>query len=174
MCVPTLSGCGRLLSLMLGRASGSGLCRNRLSAQPVLTPTDLCPRPMGWIVLVACAFLSGCQSRQIDQTMLVAPEEAVSFSRDVLPIFMGSCAECHVAELTSGAALGTYEQVMASVGEQYGERVVIPGDAGASPLVDKLGPSPRFGQRMPLGRSPLAPDQIAMIQRWIDEGALDN
>lgn len=131
-------------------------------------------RTAGWTVLATCTLLAGCQSRQIDRTMLVPPDEAVSFSRDVLPLFTGSCAVCHVGERTSGVALGSYQQVITSVGEQYGERVVIPGDAGASILIDKLGPSPRFGERMPRGRAPLAPDQIALIRAWIDEGALDN
>lgn len=161
-----------LLSLVLGRGPGSGLRRDRSGAQPVLTGYGLGPR--GWGVLAACALLAGCQSRQIDNAMLVMPDEEVSFARDVLPIFTASCAECHVAERTSGVALGTYEQVTTSVGEQYGERVVVPGDAAGSPLLDKVGPSPRFGQRMPLGRGALAPDQIALIRTWIDDGALDN
>lgn len=145
-----------------------------MGAHPVLTPYAHRLRAAGWIGLATCALLAGCQSRQIDQTMLTAPEEAVSFARDVLPIFTASCVGCHVGERTSGVALGSYEQVTTSVGEQYGERVVATGDAGASPLIDKIGPSPRFGERMPLGRGALAQDQIAVIRTWIDDGALDN
>ncbi|MCB0717945.1 MAG: hypothetical protein KDD65_05840 [Bacteroidetes bacterium] len=91
----------------------------------------------------------------------------------MLPILRAKCLGCHVGSGTSGVSLSSYSQVIGSIGVQYGEAVVSPGDADASPLVDKLLASPQFGQRMPEG-SQLSASEIATIRQWIDEGANDN
>ena len=48
---------------------------------------------------------------------------------------------------------------------------VKPGDPGNSYLVQKIEGTASVGSRMPLGGSPLSADQIALIRRWISEGA---
>lgn len=94
---------------------------------------------------------------------------------NVLQIFEDNCASCHVGATTSGVRLDSYDNVMSSVGEQYGEEVVQPGDAAGSPLVDKIESSnPEYGSRMPQGQSPLSSDQIGLIKEWINEGADNN
>jgi hypothetical protein len=89
-------------------------------------------------------------------------------------IFQAHCAPCHISETTNGVRLNTYNNVINSVGSQYGEKVVNPGDADGSPLIDKLGPSPQFGGRMPEGASPLTNARIDQIKAWIDAGAENN
>jgi hypothetical protein len=54
-----------------------------------------------------------------------------------------------------------------------GMTLVVPGNAAASMLVQKLGASPPCGMRMPVG-PPLSETQVAQIAAWIDMGALDN
>lgn len=132
-------------------------------------------KPLGWTMLAAL-LLTACQSRKIDNTLLVDPDEAVSFSQDVLPIFTTSCGGggCHIDQSVSGVNLSSYQHVVNSQGQQYGEHVVLPDDAANSPLIDKLRPDPRFGGRMPPDRSPLSAEQIALIRTWIDEGAPDD
>ena len=130
--------------------------------------------PTGLALLAGSLMLFGCQSRQIDATLLAGPDDEVSFSEDVLPIFTRSCAPCHVGDRTSGVSLGSYQQVTTSVGEQYERRIVAAGTDGVVPLLDKIGPAPRFGERMPLGQAPLAADQIATVRAWIEAGAPDN
>lgn len=48
---------------------------------------------------------------------------------------------------------------------------VAPGDPDASFLIDKLR-NRDVGTQMPLGAEPLAEEQIALIERWIEDGAL--
>ena len=49
---------------------------------------------------------------------------------------------------------------------------VKPGSASESYLVMKIeGASGIVGQRMPLGRTPLSQEQIALVRDWIDAGA---
>jgi hypothetical protein len=51
---------------------------------------------------------------------------------------------------------------------------VVPGNPEASYLLEKIGPQPRVGARMPDGLTPLSDQQIAMIRTWIAEGAVND
>lgn len=58
---------------------------------------------------------------------------------------------------------------MNSVGVQYQKKIVEPRNANASPLVEKIKPNPRLGNRMPIGGA-LSSEQITSIENWINEG----
>lgn len=110
--------------------------------------------------------------------LLAAPalrgHELVDFEGEVKPILQQSCGGlgCHINERKNGVELTSYETLMASVGDQYKRKVVIPGDAAASPLIDKISKEiPAFGERMPRGVEPLTDSQVSTISRWIEEGA---
>lgn len=127
-------------------------------------------------LLAVPLLLAACQSEIVDNTDEGDPVEDVSYSAQVQPIFSSSCSGvgCHIGETTNGVNLSSYAQVMASAGVQYGQAIVVAGDADASPIVDKLSANPDFGVRMPRERSPLTASQVQIIRTWIDEGALDN
>lgn len=93
----------------------------------------------------------------------------VDYSDDIQPIFSSNCTSCHGGQ--SGVTLTSYENVMNSVGNQYGKNIVIAGEPDESPLVDKIEPNPDFGDRMPQGGSALSNDEINLIRTWISEGA---
>lgn len=133
-------------------------------------------RTLGGLTIAALMLFAACQSEKIDNTLPVEPGRPVSFSQDVQPIFNNSCggAACHIDQQTNGVRLSSYEEVMNSTGDQYGEAIVQPGSADESPLVDKIEPNPRFGVRMPQGQAPLSGEEIALIRAWIDDGAQDN
>lgn len=100
----------------------------------------------------------------------------VSFSSDVLPILTSSCggSGCHAPGTQSGVGLSSYIAVTTSVGSQYGTKIVVPGNAAASPLVEKIAGTIRFGARMPLGRPTLSSAQVTTIRNWVNEGAKNN
>ena len=86
----------------------------------------------------------------------------VDFTRDIQPILVASCQGCHGPTAQMGqlrldakaSALRTFKS----------------GNAAESPLYQRVaGTSDQA--RMPMGGKPLAVDQIALIKRWIDEGA---
>lgn len=118
--------------------------------------------------------LGACRSTVVGPEAVGPPVGATSFAADVAPIFARACVGCHGAGATSGVDLSTHAATLASVGAQYGEAIVRPGDADGSPLVDKVEAAPRFGARMPQGLAPLAPAEIARIRAWIGAGAPDN
>ena len=93
---------------------------------------------------------------------------AVSFSKDVLPIFEGKCKICH-------GKLGGWDASSYLTVTTTGDHapVVIPGDAENSLLAQKLLGTQAEGIIMPpTGKLPEA--EIQAILSWIAAGALDN
>lgn len=99
------------------------------------------------------------------------PDEVISYSEDVQPIFNQNCTVCHGNN--GGISLVSYQATTSGNGNNYGANLIIPNDADASGLIDKLEPNPDFGQIMPQGGS-LTATEIAIIKAWINQGALDN
>jgi uncharacterized membrane protein len=98
----------------------------------------------------------------------------VSFSNDVFPIIKKRCLPCHAAdsENPSGLYLETLGDLMK--GGKHG-KPVIPKKGGESILVQKLRPSPPFGDQMPLmTKKKLTDDEIEIFKKWIDQGAKKN
>jgi len=121
-----------------------------------------------------CAILSFAAASQFVITSGAAPEQSASmqtvdFARDVRPIFERNCSGCHGAERAM-SQLRLDVKRPAMKGGQSGA-VVIPGDSKASRLMRRvLGLGGE--QQMPLGKEPLKPEQIEVLRRWIDEGAV--
>lgn len=115
--------------------------------------------------VMVCGLLSG----------VVVGEEAggrVSYSRDLLPIFRAHCQGCHQpAKAKGGYVMTSHAGVMHS--GDSGEIPVVAGDAEASYLLRQV--IPVDGQaEMPRGGDPLGEGEIALIRRWIEEGAEDD
>lgn len=111
-------------------------------------------------------------------------ERPVSFATDIQPLLTESCGNCHdrtgEGSLASGFGVNSYADVMK--GTSLGV-VVIPGSSDSSNLYRVIAAKTAPEIRMPphhidswaQGRGkPLTPDQIALVKRWIDEGAKDN
>jgi uncharacterized membrane protein len=102
-------------------------------------------------------------------------EKKVSFSQEVFPLLKKRCVGCHYPgnEFNeSKLAMNTYEALMA--GGVHGPPVV-PGNSGKSLMVQKLGLKPPFGDQMPLmSKQKLTEEEIALISKWIDQGAANN
>lgn len=110
-----------------------------------------------------------------------APDHDVSWSADVVPLFIrtsGGCKSCHlpggetpVGITVGGLDLSSYESLLAG-GVQGGADIVIPGQPCDSVLYQKLSAAPPFGSRMPLdGPAFFSPAELATVHDWIAEGA---
>jgi len=102
--------------------------------------------------------------------------EPVNFSQHIQPIFDRSCAisGCHDSgtksgglDLTSG---NSYSNLVNVPSQNYPPFLrVKPGFPDSSVLYQKIKGNPNFGDRMPLGGSPLPSEEIDLIKRWIIE-----
>jgi hypothetical protein len=91
----------------------------------------------------------------------------VSYIADVAPIFAARCnGSCHQW------SRATLVNQMGSLCP--GHTLVVPGDAGASLLYEKVSSStPSCGSQMPQGGS-LSATELHVLQTWVIQGALDN
>ncbi len=98
-----------------------------------------------------------------------AQARGVDFRRDIEPIFRANCYRCHGAKSAS-ARLRLDNKQLAMKGGISGA-VIAPGNSKESRLMKRI-----LGEgdeaRMPIGGDPLKADQIELIRRWIDEGAV--
>jgi hypothetical protein len=125
-----------------------------------------------------------------DLSWLEPTEEPVSFSGDLLVIFLDHCSDCHtlkgLGKLTM-TALEAYDQLVGVPNILgYGEDMarVEPGDPQSSYMIHKIigcGPADPvwgfFQAPMPPpvpDVTPLEPEQISLIYSWIAQGAENN
>lgn len=96
-------------------------------------------------------------------------DESVDYVRDIAPIFDAHCRMCHGhREQEAGLRLDHVSKVMA--GGDNG-RIVVAGKSAESRLIQSVLGTIDDSERMPLDEDPLTPKQIALLKRWIDEGA---
>jgi hypothetical protein len=113
-----------------------------------------------WLIPKASA-----QNRIAGQSRL---RRQIDFKRQVEPIFARSCYQCHGAKKVMGQ-LRLDSGELAMKGGVSGPSI-IPGDGKQSLLLKRI-----LGEgneaRMPMGGAPLKPAEIALIGKWIDQGA---
>jgi WD40 repeat protein len=100
---------------------------------------------------------------------IFAQDGPVSYYRDIRPILNSNCNACHKPEKNKGELdMTSFASLMK--GGKHGVAVV-PGGPGKSKLIEMIsGPDPD----MPKDADPLKREQIAVIERWIREGAKDD
>ena len=99
----------------------------------------------------------------------LAADKPVSYHQEIVPIFKRSCTGCHhPGKLKGQLDLTTYAAV--KKGGKHGASFNA-GDAKGSLLIEEIsGDEPS----MPAEGDPLSKDEVALIARWIAEGAKDD
>ncbi|MGE3310108.1 MAG: DUF1549 domain-containing protein [Limisphaerales bacterium] len=96
----------------------------------------------------------------------------VSFHQQIRPIFEANCQGCHQPAKAKGGYVMTEFAKLFVPGESS-KQPVVHGKPDLSLLIQQI--TPENGEaEMPRGRPPLAETEIALIRRWITEGALDD
>jgi hypothetical protein len=98
-----------------------------------------------------------------------APQSSprIDFAREVQPILSERCIECHDKDKRKGGlSLATYGDALD--GGRNGA-VIRPGNGARSLLVHRI--AGEIEPQMPKDETPLTPAQVALIRRWIDQGA---
>ncbi|MFN3325048.1 MAG: PSD1 and planctomycete cytochrome C domain-containing protein [Bryobacteraceae bacterium] len=99
-------------------------------------------------------------------SLAAGQSKPVSFSADVLPILEQRCSGCHGGtQQMSGFSLASREAALR--GGAHGA-AILPGDSGSSALIRRV--TGALQPSMPVGGR-LGAQEIAILRRWIDEGA---
>ncbi len=121
--------------------------------------------PLGILVLISSA------KPQVKSEGKSAP--AVDFNRQILPLLSENCFACHGPDASQRKAklrLDTKEGAFAEL--RSGGHAIVPGKSSESKMIEKVtAADPK--DRMPPAKTgkQLKPEQIALLNQWIDQGA---
>jgi Protein of unknown function (DUF1549)/Protein of unknown function (DUF1553)/Planctomycete cytochrome C len=91
-------------------------------------------------------------------------DKPVDFAHQILPLLKSECAKCHTAGTYKGdLSMDTRETLIQA-------KAIVPGNSAKSELMVRV-TSADADTRMPLNGQPLPSEQVALLRRWIDEGA---
>jgi mono/diheme cytochrome c family protein len=115
------------------------------------------------LAIVLCFAVVFIGAQGWDFNVKAALQDKVDFVRDIQPIFAAHCAKCHGAEKQM-AELRLDNRKAAA-------RTIVAGNGRGSRLLHRvLGLNNEA--RMPRGGDPLKSEQIDLLRRWIDQGAV--
>ncbi len=124
--------------------------------------------PACWLS-AAIFMLPACPAAAQTATPEKTDESTVEFARDVRPIFVEKCLNCHGPDKAEGGLrLNRPEAALAKL--DSGERAIVVGDVEASEIIHRI-TSDDPEKRMPPEGESLTAEQIARIQNWIAGGA---
>lgn len=121
-------------------------------------------------VSLLSAFAFSSASHLLAQPTIPEPPPAarVSYAHDIHPFLMRSCATCHVGGKDKGGFQMDTKELFMGSGETG--PAIVPGKSAESYLI-KLVTGEVEGLLMPMKGKPLSEDEVALLRRWIDEGA---
>ena len=98
--------------------------------------------------------------------------EPVDFNRDIRPLLNKNCTTCHGGVKQAGEVSFIYREEALGKGES-GKTVVVPHDPAASEMIRRIKSGDPDDKMPPPEEHPhgLEPEQIALLERWIEEGA---
>jgi mono/diheme cytochrome c family protein len=134
------------------------------AGEPVV-PVRQVPRDHRWPALLVAALMAAAGAPD----NLSGADQAVSWWRDVTPIFKRSCNGCHNPNKLKGEVdTSTFAGLMKPGKE--GPNLVV-GDPAKSLIIASIsGKEPD----MPKEGDALSPQEVSLISRWIQEGAKDD
>jgi mono/diheme cytochrome c family protein len=95
----------------------------------------------------------------------------VDFARQIQPIFAAHCHQCHGSDKHEGG-LRLNARASALAGGDSGQKTIVPADPAASRLVKVIsGADPELAMPPEDEGKPLSAEQIALVTRWVREGA---
>jgi hypothetical protein len=100
---------------------------------------------------------------------VAAAEKPVDFALQVQPILAARCMKCHgPSKANGGLAFDKPEHAFAET--ESGEKAIVPGKSGESGLITRITSSDEAIQMPPEGKR-LSEAEVAIIKKWIDQGA---
>jgi hypothetical protein len=137
--------------------------RLRLAVRPRLTANDL----FGLVVVLGTVAVMNA----VNSVAWAA--EPLQFSRDILPILSDNCFLCHGPDETTREADLRLDTEEGAIQPRENKAAIVRGKSAMSELMRRIISSDP-DQQMPPPKSnrKLTPQQIELVRRWIDEGAV--
>lgn len=123
-----------------------------------LNKAQAAKRILRFAVVVACCF---CFS--------TAARAEVDYATEIKPLLAKRCYSCHGPDQAE-SGLGLHNAETAIIEGDSGERLIVPGDADASHLLERIVANDDY-ELMPPEGEPLDKAEVELIRRWIEEGA---
>jgi len=125
------------------------------------------PAPFGMVKIEARSTIIGAFSAWLIPASMVAAAE-IDFAHEIAPVLREHCAECHLeSKKKGGFSMNTREDLLA--GSENGG-VLEPGKGSESIFIELL-TTEEVDIQMPPKGDRLSAQKVALLQRWIDEGA---
>jgi hypothetical protein len=136
----------------------------------------IAPRSVGrWFLPVGilAALLAFVRLQPTHPAAAAPPPATIEFNRQILPILADNCFACHGPDEKQRKAklrLDTKEGAFGKL--RSGGYAVVPGKSADSALVERItADDPNRIMPPPKTHKKLTPEQIALLTRWIDQGA---
>lgn len=98
--------------------------------------------------------------------------EVISFHNQIRPLFQAKCVGCHQPAKQLGDYLMTSFDALVRGGET-GDAAIVPGKPDESYLIEQITPVDGAAE-MPKNGDPLRDGEVALIRKWIEQGASDD
>ncbi len=96
--------------------------------------------------------------------------EQVDFNTEIKPILNKHCVACHGGVKKAGNLSFLFSQEALNTKGKSGKIAIVPGDAEHSEFYKRL-ITHDTEERMPKGKDPLSKEEVAILKKWIDQGA---
>ena len=114
-----------------------------------------------WIVMLLCVSRAAFAAEK---------PAAVDFAADIQPLFARHCSSCHGADQQE-SNYRLDRKAVAFAGGDLGEKAIIPGKSGESPLLRYVSGEDKNTIMPPKGPR-LTAAEVKLIREWIDQGAV--
>ena len=122
------------------------------------------------LIVAGCAAVQAAGTASGGATLPPPAPHAVDFVKDIQPILNSTCLQCHGPEKDKGDYRLDVKSIALTGGSAHAPNIV-PGRSADSPLIRFVaGLDPEL--RMPPKDDPLSAEQIGLLRRWIDDGAV--
>ncbi|MDN5205521.1 PSD1 and planctomycete cytochrome C domain-containing protein [Fulvivirgaceae bacterium BMA10] len=118
------------------------------------------------IFKITCLFFGGML---VFSCAIEEEEQAIDFNEDIRPILNAKCISCHGGVKKSGGFSVLFREEALAVTES-GKPAIIPGQPENSEFIRRIRHTDPE-QRMPMDAPPLEEKEIALLEKWITEGA---
>ena len=132
-----------------------------------------CFRSILVAVLLAASPWTSWSGWTATATAAEANPPPVSYHRQIRPILQANCQGCHQPAKQEGGYVMTEVALMKSAGDS-GSVGIAPGKPDESHLIVQITPDASGQAEMPKSGKPLVAAELALVRRWIAEGAHDD